>query len=242
MSQRHLWTVEMRIAGKSLTLTAVSGVAHVRAPPSTKGFPVQSTRGPAICAAIALMAGGLAACGEDEPTEPTTTASPISVDTESPSSSASGSSGSSSPASSDASDLPKDLPATAREETSKSAAAFGKYYLLAYGDAARSGNTSTLKKLDTSDCSVCSTAIENIKADKAKGWTKDKNPYTVSNVAASPRPDEGYKVSMDVKVASHHRVDSGGKVNGDVKATSYTVTEHVVWEDGVWQIKDWVVT
>lgn len=200
---------------------------------------MQFSRGAAALAATAVLTGGLAACGEDEPTEPTTTASPIEVD---PSSSTS-SGPSVSPTSTGAgAEMPKDMPAAAREETKEGAAAFGKYYLLTYGDAAHTANTTKLEKLDASDCAVCGTAIKNIKADKAKGWMKDKNPYTVSNVVATKRPDEGYKVTMDVEVADHHRVDKTGKVNGDIDAVSYTVTEHVVWQEGVWQIKDWVVT
>ncbi|UTT67284.1 DUF6318 family protein [Janibacter sp. CX7] len=195
---------------------------------------------------MAVLTGGLAACGDDsEPEESTTTASPIDASKSSSTSSDSSSSSESSSEPSTSSDdpsLPDDMPAEAREETKEGAAAFGEYFLLAYGDAAKSADTTVFQTLGASDCSVCATAIKNIEADKAKGWKKDKNPYTVRRAVATKRPDEGYKVVLDVTVASHHRIDSKGVSNGDVNATSYTVTEHVSWADGRWQVKDWIVT
>lgn len=212
----------------------------MRAPPSTKGFPVQSTRGPAICAAIALMAGGLAACGEDEPTEPTTTASPISVDTESPSSSSSTST--SSPTSSaDGADLPSDLPAAARKETKEGAAAFGKYYYEAMGDASHSGKTDELVKLSAESCPPCEQVIKDIESDAKINRTRGEDPYRFTNLKASKRPDEGFKVSMNVQVLAH-KVYENGKVIGSVDPRKYKLTEHVVWSKGQWQVSDWVIS
>lgn len=200
---------------------------------------MQFSRGAAALAATAVLTGGLAACGEDEPTEPTTTASPIEVD---PSSSTS-SGPSVSPSSAGAgAEMPKDLPAAAREETKEGAAAFGKYYYEAFGDATDTGNTSVIEALHADDCGVCNTAVEGIKEDKGKGWTRSENPYTITNVRASKRPDSGYKVAMSVKVAAHTRVDAKGKSNAHVNATTYTLTEHIVWREGRWEMQDWIVT
>jgi hypothetical protein len=210
---------------------------------------VQFTRGAAVLAAAALLTTGLAACGEDEPVEPTssTTVSPLPGDsTTSPSSTASGSgssSGSSSnSATSDGPEMPSDLPEAAREETKEGAAAFGKYYFIQFGEATRTGDTSTIEMLDSADCLVCRDGVENINEDTQKGWTRSKNPYSVTDVQATKRPDEGFKVSMQVKVAAHKRLDSKGQSNGNIKATRYTLTEHVVWVGGKWQILDWIAT
>ncbi|WP_068266574.1 DUF6318 family protein [Janibacter limosus] len=138
--------------------------------------------------------------------------------------------------------MPSDLPDAAREETKAGAAAFGKYYYEALGEASHTGETSSVKQLDAKDCNVCSTAVNNIDKEHAKGWSRSMNPYTVSRVKAVERPDTGYKVSMEVKVAAHKRVDKDGKENGNVKAINYTLTEHVIWQDGRWQMLDWIVT
>lgn len=208
---------------------------------------MQSTRGAAILAAVAVLTGGLAACGDDsEPQESTTTASPIDRSTDSPSSSESSSSSGSETSSGDGSgddaELPDDLPAEARKNTKEGAAAFGEYYYDALGEAALSGETSDLEMLEGKGCGVCATARENILEDAKKGWTRSKNPYSMTNVKATKRPDVGFKVSMDVAVAPHTRVDDKGKANGHVKATQYTLSEHVEWRDGRWQMLDWVVT
>lgn len=206
---------------------------------------MQFTRGAAVLAAAALLTTGLAACGEDEPVEPTSssTVSPLPGDsTTSSSGSSDPSSSTSSASSSDGPEMPSDLPEAAREETKEGAAAFGKYYYETLGEAGHSGETTALEQMDTSDCKVCSTAIESINEEHAKGWSRDRNPYSVSDVKAVRRPDTGYKVSMNVKVAAHNRVDSNGEPNAKVKATEYTLTEHLIWQDGRWQMADWVAT
>lgn len=111
-----------------------------------------------------------------------------------------------------------------------------------FGAATHTGDTSVIEYMDASDCLVCSNGVEDIRTDAEKGFTRSKNPYSVSQVKATKRPDEGYKVSMEVEVAAHQRLDSSGKPNGDIKATSYTLTQHVVWTDGRWRMSDWVAT
>lgn len=205
-------------------------------------------RGTAACAVALVIVSGLAGCGDEEPTEPFETKEPTSQRSSSgatgssSSGSGSSSSGSSSSGGTSSDDLPADLPEAAREETKEGAAAFGEYYFMTYGEAAHTGDTSTLKALGATDCTICSNGVDKIKNDAAKGWTRSKNPYHVSKVEATKRPDEGYKVSMSVKVDEHDRVDSKGKSNGTVEATQYTLTEHVVWKSGRWHIQDWVVT
>lgn len=218
-----------------------------RAPPSTKAKIVQFTRGAAVLAAAALVTGGLTACGEDEPVDPSSssTVSPLPGNSTTGSSSSSTTS-SSSAASSDSSgsdgDLPEDLPEAAKEETKEGAAAFGKYYYEKFGEATDTGDTSELETLQAGECGVCATAVKGIQADKKKGWTRSENPYAITNVKATKRPDTGYKVAMDVRVAAHTREDADGKENGHVDATAYKLTEHVAWQNGRWQMLDWIVT
>lgn len=203
---------------------------------------MRKTRGAALLAATALAVSGLAACGDEgEPAGSSSTASPSAVGRSSSESSGSESSSSSTPAK-DTKGLPGDFPTAAKERTKEGAAAFGKYYLLEFGDATHTGDTSAIEYMDASDCLVCSNGVEDIQTDAEKGFTRNKNPYTVSQVKATKRPDEGYKVSMEVEVAAHHRLDSSGEPNGDIKATSYTMTQHVVWTDGQWRMSDWVAT
>ncbi|MDN5717921.1 MAG: DUF6318 family protein [Janibacter sp.] len=138
--------------------------------------------------------------------------------------------------------MPSDLPDAAREETKAGAAAFGKYYYETFGNATDSGQTGDLEKLSADECKVCSTSVSGIQADMKKGWTRSENPYSITNVKAQKRSDSGYKVSMSVKVAAHTREDANGKENGHVKATTYTLTQHVAWENDRWQMLDWIVT
>ncbi|MGO4130808.1 DUF6318 family protein [Janibacter sp. RAF52] len=205
-------------------------------------------RGTAACAVALVMVSGLAACGDEEPTEPFETKEPTSQSSSSRASgssssgSGSSSSGSSSSGGTSSDDLPADLPEAAREETKEGAAAFGEYYYKALGDAGHTGDPATLELMDASECLVCSDVVAGIKEDEGKGWRRSINPYSMSNVEAKKRPDEGYKVSMAVKVKAHERLDSNGQANATVDATEYTLTEHVVWRDGRWQMLDWVVT
>ena len=202
----------------------------------TKGRSVRPTRGAAILATAAVLIGGLTACGEDEPTEPTsTTASPIDKGTESESPSESSS------ASDDADGMPEDMPAEAKEQTKEGAAAFGEYYYLQFGEADHIGDTTKLEKLSLPSCPPCAQAIKDIDADAKKGLTRSADPYTVTNLQATKRPDKGFKVSMDVEAKAHH-VYKDGEVFADVEAANYTLTEHVVWQHGRWQIADWVIS
>ena len=207
---------------------------------------MQSTRGAAILAAVAVLTGGLTACGDDsEPQESTTTASPIDRSTDSPSSSESSSSSGSETSSGDGSgddaELPDDLPAEARKNTKEGAAAFGEYYYDAMADADHTGDTSDLRLLALDTCSPCKQAVTDIEADAKKGQTRSENPNTLTKVQASERPDSGYKVSMNVDVKPHH-VYENGEIVSDVEATNYTLTQHVTWQDGKWQISDWVIS
>lgn len=202
---------------------------------------MQFSRGAAVLTAMTVVTGGLAACGEDEPAAPTSTASPIEVDPSSSSSSdptVSSSSGSSTDA---GDELPADYPAAAREKTKEGAAAFGKYYYQALGEAGHTGRTDTLEELSLGSCPPCEQAIKDISAAAKKDQTRDENPYRFSGLQAIKRPDKGYKVSMDVQVVPH-KVYEKGKVIGSVKATDYQLIEHVVWTDGRWQISDWVLS
>lgn len=205
---------------------------------------MQFTRGAAVLAAAALLTAGLAACGEDEPVEPTSssTVSPLPGDSSTTSGSGSSTSSSSgSPSSSDGPEMPSDLPEAAREETKEGAAAFGKYYYEKFAEADHTGDTSDLTKLSLTSCPPCKQAITDIKADAKKGQTRSAKPNRLTNVKANPRPDKGYRVSMHVDTKAHH-VYKNGEIIADVDAVQYTLTEHVVWQNGRWQIADWVIS
>ena len=94
---------------------------------------MQSTRGAAILAAVAVLTGGLAACADDsEPEESTTTASPIdpskSSSTSSDSSSSSESSSESSTSSTSGEGKVAELPEEAKAQTKEGAIAFNEWY------------------------------------------------------------------------------------------------------------------
>lgn len=195
-------------------------------------------RGTAACTAALVMVSGLAGCGDEEPTSQSSSSG---ASGSSSSGSGSSSNGSSSSAGTSSDDLPADLPEAAREETKEGAAAFGEYYYKAMGDASHSGKTEALSRLSLKSCPPCEQAITDINADAELKRTRSADPYRFSNVAASKRPDKGYKVSMDVNVKPH-KVYQDGKVIGSVDAVDYKLTEHVVWQDGQWKIADWVIS
>ncbi len=224
-------------------------------------------RGAALLAA-AVVASGLTGCGGgEEPTEPTTTVSPRTPvgqgktsdasqgETSEPSGSKSSgeatdgsstTSGGEGDASSDSSAgagaLPEDIPAVATKRTEEGAAAFGKYYYNEFGEAARTGDVEVIGLLGGEDCQICVASVKKISKDAKKGWVRSENPYTISQVEATKRPDKGYKVAMHVDVRAHHRLDANGDPNGKIDAVEYTLTEHVIWREGRWQIADWIVT
>lgn len=234
-----------------------------------RGVPVRFGRGAALLAA-AMMAGGLAGCGGgDEPTEPSTTVSPRTPvgqgktsdasqgetsgsessgesssgeSTEENSSSNSGEGGGSSDSSVGAGELPEGMPAAATKRTEEGAAAFGKYYYDQFGEAAKTGDVQVISRLGGEDCEICAASVKKINKDAKKGWVRSENPYTISRVEATKRPDRGYKVAMHVDVREHHRIDSKGDPNGKVSAVAYTLTEQVVWREGRWVIADWIVS
>ena len=198
---------------------------------------MRPTRGAAILATAAVLIGGLTACGEDEPTEPTsTTASPIDKGTESESPSESSS------ASGDSDGMPEDMPAEAKEQTKEGAAAFGEYYQTEYGKATVSGDTTTIKSLRSDQCNACIAGEQQIEEDKEKGWVRSSNPYSFTSPTATKRPDEGYKISMDVSAKKHYRVDSTGESNAVIDPVKFTVNQHVVWHGGHWTMNSWIAT
>jgi len=220
----------------------------------------------AVLLAAAGMAGGLAGCGGgDEPTEPSTTVSPrtpagqgkTSDASQGETSEASGSSssgastdesstnssegGGSSGASVGADGLPHDIAAVANKRNKEGAAAFGKYYYDQIGEASKSGDPSVAEAMALKSCPPCRSFVKNIRGNAEKGLKHAENPYTITAVESSKRPDSGYKVSMDVDV-SQHVVYKNGQAYGEVDATSYHVTQHVVWRSGTWKVADWAIS
>lgn len=133
------------------------------------------------------------------------------------------------------------MPAVARERTKDGAAAFGKYYYKQGGEAAKTGNVDRLKPLSLASCPPCNELVKSIEDDYKKGRVRGVNPYTLSNVKATKRPDRGYKVTMHVDVAAHKALEDG-EAYGKVDATSYQLTEQVVWQNGAWKIADWSIS
>src|SRR5690606_30464156 len=114
-------------------------------------------------------------------------------------------------------------PAAAKKNTKEGAAAFGKYYYEKLGEASHTGETDDLTTLGSQQCPPCDQVVSNIDADAKKGQTRSADPYSFSDLSAVARKDEGFKVSMTVKVKAHD-VYEDGKDIGDVRATKYTLT------------------
>lgn len=202
----------------------------------------QDLRQAAVATVIALGTCSMTACGDAG--GPGTSPATAGTDTSTTSPNAPRSSSVSLDATSDtdsSAKLPVDLPAAAREETKDGAVTFGKYYYEAVGEASHSGSTTDLATLGMDDCAPCSKVVSKIDEGAKKGQTRGRDPYALSKVRATKRPDEGFKVSMTVVVRAH-QVYEKGTVIGDVEATSYTLTEHVVWDDYKWQIADLVTS
>ncbi|CAM4167324.1 DUF6318 family protein [Janibacter anophelis] len=213
-----------------------------RAPPSTKAKIVQFTRGAAVLAAAALVTGGLTACGEDEPVDPTSssTVSPLPGDTKSSASTSTAQPSSSSTQSSSESSSSGDvapLPDAAQEQTKEGAIAFNEFFELQMGEALKTGETATIKEY-SSNCAPCDEYVRITEANAAKGTKMNINPNKVRDLSASERSDGGYKVTLTVDAAQYHEVLKDGSAGRTADAVSYTLTTNTQWEKGHWVIRD----
>ena len=194
---------------------------------------MRPTRGAAILATAAVLIGGLTACGEDEPTEPTsTTASPIDKGTESSSSTSDG-------ASSSTSVTAAQPPPAAQEHTKAGAIAFNKFYFTQIGEALHSGNPETIEAY-SDGCPVCENVAEGVREDAERGIRMNRNPYTPTDLSASKRSDGGYRVELTVDVAEYHEVDEEGSKGRTADAISLQVVTDTRWKDGQWVMRDQV--
>ena len=212
----------------------------------TKGRPVQKTRGAALLAATALVMSGLAACGDEGgPGETSSTASPSAEDPSSSETSSSsgdassGSDGSSSSAGGGEGEV-AELPAAATKKTKAGAIAFNEFYQDQLGEALKTGNVAALEEY-TASCDVCDNFIEKTEANKVKGVTMDRNPYSTHDASASNRPDSGFKVTLTVDSTGYREVLSDGSKGRQAKKTSYKVTTDTQWHEGHWVIRDSVI-
>lgn len=196
---------------------------------------MQSTRGAAILAAVAVLTGGLAACGDDsEPEESTTTASPI--DPSKSSSSTSESAGSETRGSEVA-----PLPEAATQKTKEGAIAFNEFYQLQMGEALKTADSATLREY-SDGCAVCdelAKTADTFKKDKVRAT---KNPYSIRKSSARPRTDGGYRVEMDLELSEYRKKTLDGQAGPLVKAVDITVVSNTQWVNGQWKITDLVRT
>lgn len=199
---------------------------------------MQKIRGAALLAATALAASGLVACGgEEEPAESSSTASPSAPET---SSEASGSDTSGSSDGGGEGEV-AELPAAAKKQTKEGAIAFNEFYQHQLGESLRTGDTATIEEY-THDCDVCENFNEKTKANRSKGITMDRNPYSAHNVTATPRVDSGMKVSMTVKSSGYSEVLADDSKGREAEPTSYKLVTDTQWHDGHWVIHDTVIT
>ncbi|MGN7246900.1 DUF6318 family protein [Janibacter anophelis] len=215
-----------------------------RAPPSTKAKIVQFTRGAAVLAAAALVTGGLTACGEDEPVDPssTSTLSPLPGNSTSDASSSSSSSDSST-SSSDSTSEPtnEDVPALATEQSKAGAVAFTTYWFEESGQAVQDGDTAWIDKHADKSCAPCSDFIEGVEMEHEDGLRADRDPISVKDASGTKRDDGGYRVEFTMVSPAYSKVDKAGKVVHKIDPVSATVVTDTQWADGHWVLKDWIL-
>ncbi|WP_218005502.1 DUF6318 family protein, partial [Janibacter limosus] len=178
----------------------------------------------------------LAACGEDQPVEPTssTTVSPLPGD-----SSTTSASNSSSSSSSSTSDGVAPLPEAATKQTKEGAIAFNEFYQLQMGEALKTANSATLRSY-AKDCAVCDGLADVVDDFKKRRVHASKNPYSVSGSTARARDDGGYRVEMKVENSAYREVGADGAKGPNIDPISLTIVSDTQWHDGSWQIRDLV--
>lgn len=199
---------------------------------------MQSTRGAAILAAVAVLTGGLAACGDNsEPQESTTTASPIDRSTDSPSPSESSSSSGSETSSPSGEGKVAELPEEAKAKTKEGAIAFNEFYQVQKGEALKSGNTETITKY-SSECEPCDQYAQATEENEKNGVRMNVNPNKVGDITATKRKDGGYKVTMEVSASEYHEVLANGSPGRTAEAIDYSLVTNTQWVNGHWVIRD----
>lgn len=203
---------------------------------------MQSTRGAAILAAVAVLTSGLAACGDNsEPQESTTTASPIDRSTESPSSSKSSSSSESETSSGDGLGDGAELPEEAKAQTKEGAMAFNEFFQVQSGEALTISDPAVVRQ-HSSDCPPCDAFADSVDTHAKNGTKMNRNPYTVRDVSARKRDDGGYRVQMRIDVKEYHEVLKDGSKGRTAKAMSMTMVTNTQWASDRWVIRDIVRT
>lgn len=203
---------------------------------------MQSTRGAAILAAVAVLTGGLAACGDDsEPEESTTTASPIdpskSSSTSSDSSSSSESSSESSTSSTSGEGKVAELPEEAKAQTKEGAIAFNEWYQMQMGEALKTADSATLRAY-SEGCAVCDGLGDVADDFNQRDVRASKNPYAVAEgTTIRKRDDGGYRVEMDVKNSSYREVGADGAKGPEIQPVSMTIVSNTQWTSNGWQIR-----
>lgn len=201
---------------------------------------MQSTRGAAILAAVAVLTGGLTACGDDsEPQESTTTASPIDRSTDSPSSSGSSSSSGSETSSASGEGKVAELPEEAKARTKEGAIAFNEWYWTQTGEALHTGDASTMLAY-SAKCAVCDNVAESVAENAENGIHMDKNPYSTTGATGRARDDSGYRVELTVKIARYSQVLNDGSKGKTADAGQFTTVSNTQWQGGHWVITDLV--
>ena len=207
---------------------------------------MQSTRGAAILAAVAVLTGGLAACGDDsEPEESTTTASPIdpskSSSTSSDSSSSSESSSESSTSSTSGEGKVAELPEEAKAQTKEGAIAFNEWYLNQVGESLKTADSATVRAY-SEGCAFCDEIADTVDQFAKDGIAANKNPYTIKVDSARPRSDSGYRVEMSLDIAEYRKVATDGRKGPQVKPSSITLVTNTQWAGKGWQVHEVVRT
>ncbi|SMC57217.1 hypothetical protein SAMN06296429_105167 [Janibacter indicus] len=203
---------------------------------------MQSTRGAAILAAVAVLTGGLAACGDDsEPQESTTTASPIDRSTDSPSSSESSSSSGSETSSASGEGKVAKLPEEAQAKTKEGAIAFNEWYLTQVGESLKTADSTTVRAY-SSDCAFCDEIAKTADQFAKDGITADKNPYSLQVQSAKARTDSGYRVEVLLNISEYRKVASDGRRGPAVKPSSITLVTNTKQSAEGWRIHEVVRT
>ncbi|QNF95330.1 DUF6318 family protein [Janibacter sp. YB324] len=189
---------------------------------------------------MAILTGGLAACGDNsEPQESTTTASPIDRSTDSTSSSESSSSSGSETSFPSGEGKVAELPEEAKAKTKEGAIAFNEFFEMQMGEALKTGDTATIEEF-SANCAPCDEYVRLTKADAEKGIHMNVNPNKVRDVAATKRQDGGYRVTLTVDASEYHEIKADGSPGRTAEAVTYKLATNTQWSDGHWVIRNTV--
>lgn len=154
-----------------------------------------------VVGALALLVAALgAACEDEDPSDPPTSAAPSRSDTTSPTE----------PTTTPTGPVEPTLPAAAEAGTKAGAEAFVGFYWAVVNYATKTGDVRLLKQLDQPSCEGCAGGIEWVERVYARGGHVIGGDYEVTRLRAIRSPGGTWSVVTDTTIENQRVVGAGG--------------------------------